>query len=212
MKDIQINDETTRRLLAYVNPVFADAVNVSGVANFHCEQLAIPLGAAELKDLEVIGTISMKKLRFGSSGLLGEVLSVAGLSSRNQNITVHPTRFVLRDGFLRYDDMQMDVGDNPVNFKGVIGLDRTLDMTVILPYTTRGKTVRVGRKTDGKRIALLLRGTLDKPELDLANLGKQLLEDQLTEKLKQKIKEELGEELGEKLGEKALEILEEMFK
>ena len=177
-KDVQINKETTEKLLMYVNPIFANAVNVSGVANFGCEKLAIPLAGSANKDLEVIGTISMNNVRLEASDLLGQILSMSG-GHRGQVITIHPTKFVLQDGFLRYDDMQVDVGDNPVNFKGVIGLDKSLNMTITLPYTVDGRTVRVGKDSAAQRISVPLKGTILKPELDLGAL----LQDQLKKQL-----------------------------
>jgi len=177
VKDIQINNEMAGKLLKYVNPVFANAVNVSGVVNFHCERLAIPLKKVNKNDIEVIGTISANKILLQGSDLLGQMLSLAGGNVRGQNCTIHPTRFVLQDGLLKYEDMQLDVGDNPVNFKGIIGLDKRLNMTVTLPYTMSGRTVRVGDKA-GDRISLPLRGTIDKPKLDLGKL----LEDQAIKK------------------------------
>jgi hypothetical protein len=185
---IQINDETTDKLLTYLNPVFANAFNVSGVANLNCERIAIPLAGAAKNDLEVIGTIWLDRLHLQSSELLNQILALAG-AGIDQYITIHPTRFVLRDGFLRYDDMQMDVGNNPVNFSGVIGLDKSLDMRVTLPYTTAGRTARIGRETVGERIALPLKGTLDKPEIDIGKL----LEEQLKQQLREKVLEGLEE-------------------
>ncbi|MHC4736627.1 MAG: hypothetical protein ACYTDW_19555, partial [Planctomycetota bacterium] len=173
VKDIQINNEMARKLLKYVNPV-----NVSGVANFNCERLAIPLNKVNKNDIEVIGTISANKVRLEGSDLLGQMLSLAGENVRGQDCTIHPTRFALQNGQLKYEDMQLDVGDNPVNFKGVIGLDTRLDMTVTLPYTMSGRTVRVGEKADD-RISLPLTGTIDKPELDLGRLFEEQLKKQL---------------------------------
>ncbi len=185
VKNVQINEQTTERLLMYLNPVFAGAVNVSGVANFSCEQLAIPLAGAAENKIEVVGTISIEQLRLQASDLLGEILSVVGARRREQVITVQPTKFILRDGFVRYDDMRMDIGDNPINFKGVIGLDKSLNMTVTLPYTFAGRTVRVGGADAGDRVSVPLRGTLDKPELDLGRLlQEQLLEMGLRELFK----------------------------
>ena len=189
MKDIQVNKATTDKLLMYLNPIFANAVNVSGVVNFSCERLAIPLAGATKNDIEVIGTISVNQLRLQAPDLLGQILSVAGTSARGEDITISPTRFVLQDGFLRYDDMQMIVGNNPVNFGGVIGLDKSLNMRVTLPYTTRGRTARVGEERAGERISLPLRGTIDKPELDFGKL----LEEQLKEQLEEKLQEALEE-------------------
>ena len=185
VKDVQINDETTKRLLMYLNPVFADAVNVSGVANLECERLAIPLAGATKNDIEIVGTVSIEGLRLQASELLGQILSVVGARAGGQVITVRPTKFTVRDGLVRYDDMQMDVGDNPVNFKGVIGLDKSLNMTVTLPYTYAGRTVRVGQADAGDRVSVPLKGRLDKPELDLGRLlQEQLLERGLRELLK----------------------------
>ncbi|MBA7483989.1 hypothetical protein ES707_19508 [subsurface metagenome] len=183
MKDIKINDQTTKKLLKYLNPVFADAVNVSGIANFSCEQLTIPLSAAAKNQIEVVGTISMDQVRLQASDLLGQILS-GGTSARGTDITIRPTKFILRDGFLRYDDMQMDIGDNPVNFKGVIGLDKSLDMTITLPYTAMGRTVRLGRETSGQRITLPLKGTVDKPQLDIGKLLEGQLRQQLEDQLR----------------------------
>jgi len=183
-KDIQINRETTERLLMYVNPIFANAVNVSGVANFNCERLAIPLAKDTKNDIEVIGTISISKLQLQASDLLGQILTIAGGSAPGEVITIHPTKFFLQKGFLRYDDMQVEVGDNPVNFKGVIGLDKSLDMMVTLPYTTSGRTARIGKEIEGERITLPLKGTVVKPQLDTGKLLQQQLKQQLEEQLR----------------------------
>ena len=85
--------------------------------------------------------------------------------------------------------MQVDVGDNPVNFSGGIGLDKSLDMTVTLPYTSAGRTARVGGETRGTRITLPLRGTVDKPKLDTGKL------------IEEQLKGELGEQLRKGLGD-----------
>jgi hypothetical protein len=190
IKDIKINDATTKKLLKYVNPIFADAVNVSGIANFNCEQLAIPFSSEAKNEAVVIGTLSISELRLQTSGfleVLNQISTALGghILVSGEVLTVHPTRIVLQKGILRYVDMQIDVGDNPVNFKGAIGLDKSVDMTVTLPYTTEGRTVRVGGETNEARIVVPLKGTLDKPDklvdmkklldLQLKQQGEQLL-------------------------------------
>ena len=196
IKDVQINKETTEKLLKYINPIFANAVNASGVANFDCEQLAIQLGDTTGNELEVIGTISINQMRLQASDLLGQIFTAIGVKSHGQNMTLHPTRFVLQNGFLKYDDMQLDVDDKPVNFKGVIGvMDKSLDMTVTVTYSRKGRI---------RRVALPLRGTIDKPELDL----EKLLEEQIKEQLKKQLKDHLKGDIGEKI----IEGLGELFK
>jgi len=177
----------------YVNPIFANAVNVSGVADLNCERLALPLRGAGKKDTEIVGTISADNIRLSASDLLSQLLSLGGLRLRDQNIKVHPTKFALKNGFLRYDDMQVDVGDNPFNFKGVIGLDKSLNMIVTLPYTLDGRTVRVGEEEVSKRISIPLTGTIYNPELDVGKLLELQLKQQLEELLKEKIFEGLDD-------------------
>jgi hypothetical protein len=187
LKNIQINDEMGRKLLTYVNPIFAKALDVNGVANFNCERLAIPLSEVNANDIEVVGTVAMDEVNLRASDLLGKLLSATGASLRNQKVTIHPTRFVLEKGYLRYEDMQVDIGDNPINFQGVIGLDKSLDMKVTLPFTTRGRTVRVGSEDLGDRVIVPLKGTTDEPQLDLGGL----LEDQLKKKLEEELRKGL---------------------
>lgn len=185
-KDIQINDQTGKKLLMYVNPIFANAVNISGTANFHCQTLAIPLAGGDKNNTEIAGTLSLSNVRLQASDLLGQILSVINENPGGQKITVHPTEFVLKNGLLRYDNMQIDVGDNPINFKGVIGLDKSLDMEVTLPYTFEGKTVRIGDE-HAERMTLSLRGSVDDPQLDLGKL----LERQIKKRLEQEIQKGL---------------------
>lgn len=180
VRNVQITTETTHRLLRYVNPIFANVVDVTGLVNFEVQELAIPLLGEDGERAQLTGTIGIEQLRMGVSPILNQILGVIGRTVRGQQLTVRPTRIVLRDGVLRYDDMQIDVGDNPVNFRGAIGLDGTLDLTVVLPYTIAGRTVRIGEEERAdQRISLPLTGTIDSPQLDL----RRVLERELQERL-----------------------------
>ncbi len=114
---VTINDETTRKMLMYLNPIFAGAVNVSGVANLHCEKMSIPLRGGDKNNIVVIGTVGMEHVRMQASDFLGQIVSFVG--DRRAEITIMPTKFVLQNGVLSYDDMQVNVGDKPVNFSGM---------------------------------------------------------------------------------------------
>ena len=176
---VQINEQTAKSLLKYVNPIFADAVQVSGTANFDVRQLALPLTADARTRTQMNGTIWIDNMQLGASGILNQVLAIAGQSIRGQVLTVHPTVLVLQDGVLRYDDMQIDLGQNPVNFRGSIGLDGALNMTVVLPYTLTGRLVRVGQPQAEDRIVVPLTGTIDKPQLNLQKLVQSQLQGQI---------------------------------
>jgi hypothetical protein len=177
---VQITEEMVDNLLRYINPIFADAVGVSGIVNFASETMAIPLTPGHKERAELVGTISMQEVRMQAS-LLNKILGPMKESVRDQILVVRPTKIVLQNGVVRYDDMQIDVGDNPINFGGTIGPDGKLDMTVLLPYTYEGRTARVGDREGqrGERIRLPLTGTLDEPQLNLQKLIELQLQEQL---------------------------------
>ncbi len=186
IKDVQITDEMTNELLKYVNPLFANAVNVRGIANFSCEKLVIPLAEHVADKLDIAGTISLTDVRLEASNLLSQILTLTGQRT-GEDITVRPTQFVARNGFLKYDNMELDIGNRPLNFSGAIGIterDNSLDMNVILPVTLAGTA----------RVTLPLGGTIDKPKLDTSKLiqeniegaGQELLRDVFKDLLKKK--------------------------
>ena len=181
---ININDTTTDKLLKYVNPIFANAVNVTGIADFHCEQLSIPLSGAHKNDMVAVGTIAMEQIHLNSSGLLGQIIKV--VNEKDPILTVLPTRFVLQNGFLSYENMQINVGRSPVNFRGKIGLNNTIDMDVDLPYSYSGQTL----KTDSdmsKRVTLPIDGNLNSPSINFSKLVDKGVEKLLDDEIKKQL-------------------------
>jgi len=175
-KDVRITPQMANKLLQYLSPIFAGAVSASGKVNFACERLVVPAASADLNRVEVVGTISMDDVVIGGSDILGQILLAVGQGSLSQRMAIHPTRFVVKDGVVRYDNMQIDIGDHPINFAGSIGPNEKLDMTVTLPYAFQGKIATTGRAS-GDRIVVPLKGTLRRPQLDI----KKIIEGQLLE-------------------------------
>lgn len=176
LEKIQINAETTDSLLKYVNPIFADAVNVNGVLNLQCEKLFIPLDAADKGAAVIVGTLSIDNMRLNASSLLRQIIEFTG-TSENPVITIMPTKFVLENSVLSYDDMPMLIdGKTGINFSGRIGLDKSMNMTVTLPF-----------KHNGQRISIPLKGKVNKPRIDT----EKLLQEQLQQELQKQIEKGL---------------------
>ena len=170
IEDFEINDEIAQKYLLFFNPIFADSFNVTGKTSLHCETLILPIKEGDNNDIDIEGTFSVEQLNLQTSekGLLGQLYSLIGRKGPGQQITVRPTKFTLKKGLVHYDDMQVDIGDNPLNFRGTIGLDKKLyQLEVTLPYTVKGTTARVDKQTEAKRITLPITGTIDKPVLDV---------------------------------------------
>ena len=118
----------------------------------------------------------MNDVILSGSSLLTQILSRVNSGPINaQRMEIRPTQFTVSQGVVQYDDMPVIIGDNPVNFSGRIGLDDSLDMKVVLPYTKSGRTVSVGDTTQD-RWAVDLTGTINQPQIKMDNVVDQLLE------------------------------------
>ena len=167
IKDVQITEQMSDKMLMYVNPLFANASGISGVANFSCERLVIPLQGGTKNDIDIAGTISLEQVRMQSKGLLAQIISVVGQGSGSDILTIHPTPFTVQKGIVRYDNMQVDITGRPVNFSGTVGLDERLDMSVTLPVNARGKIISAGKEGTSSRMTVPLKGTISSPKLDV---------------------------------------------
>ncbi len=161
VKDVQINDRVAAALLKNVNPIFANSRNAQGVANLECRELAIPLSGGSENDTRMDATVSIKNLKLQSPLL--EVLSIALKRNMSSGMALRPSQFVMKQGVLSYDKMQVDVGDTSLIFAGKMGPGNKMKVTMTLPGLG----------------GIALKGTKDKPEIDPVTMAQLILEQQL---------------------------------
>jgi hypothetical protein len=121
------------------------------------------------------------------SEIFDALQKVGGKSGRYNKMEIMPTRINAKDGLVSYDNMQLNVDDNPFNFIGRINLltKSIRGSKVITPYTT-GRTIKIGQEDTPGRIAASFTGSYDSPEIDW---GKTLLEDNLQNILEKGLEE-----------------------
>ncbi|HAL44932.1 MAG: hypothetical protein A2Y12_16170 [Planctomycetes bacterium GWF2_42_9] len=176
LDNIQINKQTTDTLLRYVNPLFSNLLDVSGKLNFDCNAMSFPLEKGYQNKIYVVGALEITDLRLSNSGLFDQILKATGGGSGGL-MTISRTPFIVKDGIVSYDRMDVSFGNKTITFSGQIGLDERMNMKVTLPYSFGG----------GKTTTLPLKGTLSKPEIDLGSL----LQEQLKEQLQNQFKDQL---------------------
>jgi hypothetical protein len=179
---VHINDTLSQALLLYTSPIFARAVKTSGTLSFSSQQMVIPLSSQDVMQMTMKGTFGVESLKMQAGDFLGQLLTLVKAGDAT-TITIHPTDFVVEKGYLSYKDMQVDIGNNPVNFKGRIGVvDKSLAMDVQLPWTLSGSTVRTGEQSSS-RVTLPLEGNLTSPKINPGKLiekqGQQLIEQEI---------------------------------
>jgi len=198
---IKVTERMTNKLLMYLNPLFAKQAGISGIANFHCQKLEIPVMGGGPKDIEMAATVWIDDLKMRALGLPAQIFDNQG------DFAVERTYFTLHDGLLKYDDLQLNVGNNPINFGGVIDIEnKTYDLKIALPYTSDGRTVRLGQQA-ANRIVIRTRGNVAEG-LDWDKLFEGILESLIEGKLK----DLLGEKAEEILGDEGRRLFDELFK
>lgn len=154
VEKVRIDDVISAQLLKYLNPIFAEATGVSGIASLSCDTLAIPLGGDVPKEnIHLVGKVGLTDVRLNSPllGLFKEALGAGGMNL----FSIPPSPFTIKDGLVQYKNMQMMFGNDYVLlFSGSIGLDESLAMNVGVPI-------------DNRRVDVPLGGTLAKPKLDI---------------------------------------------
>ena len=181
LENVNINDVITAQLLTYVNPVFAGARATSGVANLNCRTLVLPLSGEHLDKMDLDASVGIANLRMQAGEFLGQVLTLMN-QRQAVEMTLRPTHFLMQQGAVSYRDMQIDLGEYPLNFSGSLGLDKRLRMDVKLPLSSDFRPVRLADAgTD--RLEVPIGGSVDKPTIDMARLverqGQRIIEDQL---------------------------------
>ncbi len=184
---IKIDKIMANQLLKYLNPMFAQVADVSGLASFQCDRLAIPLSGGYNNKIVVEGTVWMNDVAIAGGGVMSQIVNLSGINNPNVKIEMLPTKFVFENGEMHYDNMQINIGETPLNFTGNVYLDKMMSMSVTLPWTVAGQTAKAGQEVSN-RIKLAIEGPVNAPKLNTDKLiqetGKQVIEQQLDKALK----------------------------
>ena len=213
IENIHINQEIIDNYLSNTNPLFSNAVATDGIINFHINNLELPLGEATKKsDISLKGKIAIDQMNL-SSPMLNNLVMQFGKQLSTQRIDILPTNFTMQNGILSYDDtMQINLGQNPLNFSGSTGPQDQLNMKVSLPYTTSGKLLYIGQENDPDRIPpIAIKGTLSKPQINIDNLIEETTNTIIEKELEKVLEKEIGDDAKDVI-DTGKKILENLFK
>jgi hypothetical protein len=184
VENVQINDLVANQILIYFNPIFKNSLDVTGILNFQCDKLAMPIAENNPNYIEAAGSFSIDNLKFQimGSSLFGQILSNIGKTNVSQVCTVKPTNFQIQNGLVKYENMEIDIDKTPIVFSGAVGLDKKLYMNVTLPINYQKQVIKV---------TLPLTGTIDQPKLDTSKLPELLMKNAIENILPGLINEKL---------------------
>lgn len=189
LKDVKLNKEISFRLLEKIFPIFSGAQKVSGLANFNCRTMEIPLSGADKKDLALDGTFSVNNLLLESS-IFDAVQKYFGKQGRYNKMEILPTRIIAKNGMVTYDNMQLNASNTPFNNIGNINLiTKSIEGSMIITPYTMGRTINVGQEDTPGRFRVSLKETYDNPQLDFGKTVEQNIGNVIEGILKEKVKD-----------------------
>jgi len=168
MRQVAMTPQMCADLLKYLLPVVAEASEVSGRFSLEIDGWRIPLD--EFGRGEGSGRLVIHHLDVAQSALvqrLGEALGLAPTVRLAETSTVP---FRMADGRLHHRDLRFGLRNLTVCTRGSVGLDQSLDLVaeIGVPNGLLGNGPLAGAL---KNMALPIRGTLGRPQIDLAALG-----------------------------------------
>ncbi len=187
--DAEVDDEVSRRFLAYVAPVLNNATRVQGRVSAALDQAWWPVGVPELSGGEVEGTVLFDEVTFRAGPLVEVILvAVRRIAPRMPEPKLEldqPVILRIADDQVTHTGLYLPIGDlNRIQFEGAVGFDRSMALDAHFPLL--GKYMSRNRILSGiagnTELTVPIRGTLDKPQLDgdaladaLGDTGKQML-------------------------------------
>lgn len=172
----ELTPEICDEFLQLIDPVLADVAKVNGRVSCQFESLSVPLNIADnpqaIHDLKIKGTLTIHDLSGEfQTPLLRDILSIIAemhkvkLPKVIRLIENTPIKFELREGRIFHTGLRFGLPDiSPdlmVSSQGSVGIDESLDLTLVVPQILTGEEKTTGDQI--KPVTLRVRGTILEP-------------------------------------------------
>ena len=184
IREARINDEVSKRVLAYVAPVLDQATRASGLVSVDLDHAEFPIGPGRGRQAKVEGAVVFQDVEFAPGPLAGEILGAIGRRDLSLKLD-QPVTLTIADGRVNQRGMSIPIADfTRIELAGWVDFDRNLSLVATVPVTSAmlGNNPLLSDIASGTKIRLPIGGTLDRPALDkdafsanLQELGKSLL-------------------------------------
>lgn len=186
LKDAQINDKVSRRVLAFVAPVLDNATRVNGSISVEIDEAVFPIGADRAKGPTVEGDVMFQNVQFLPGPLFNDLLAIAGRSDRPLLTLNDPVALSIADRRITQSGLKVPIGTlADIEVEGWVDFDQNMNLVTsvpILPNALAGRPI-LGELVGDARIKIPIRGTLKAPEIDkqafnlgMKDLGKSMLD------------------------------------
>ena len=188
---VQITDEVSKRVLAYIAPVLREATQVQGQLSARIDRALIPIVGPEPAQggpsTDLAAKVAFQQVHYGPGPLMQKILGMTGIGAGQvPALTIDQVvEVAVANGRVTQSGLEIVAAEGvAIQLEGSVGLDQTLAMRAGVPLSDRllGGQEVVENVLGGTRVGLPIGGTLSDPQLDreafrvgLRDQGRQLL-------------------------------------
>ncbi len=184
IREAEINDEVSRRVLAYVAPILDQATRARGLVSVDLDHAEFPIGPGRARQVKLEGAVVFEDVEFAPGPLANDLLGAIGRRDASLKLD-RPVTLTIAEGRVNQRGLAVPIGDlTRIELAGWVDFDRNLALTATVPVTPAmlGNNPLLSDIAAGTQVRLPIGGTLDRPRIDqdaftanLQDLGKSLL-------------------------------------
>lgn len=201
VENLRLTEDFCRGWLGYVSPLLAGAVNVEGHLSGRVEECVWDIWGPQ--NSTVRGQLTIHEAAATPSNSMARLLEIVDLlrrrsgedaawSARALSLPQQTVPLQLEQGWVRHQNLAMDLAGYRMVSSGAVGLDQQLQLTLTVPLEKQA----VG----GRSIPVALRGTIAAPQPDVAGflqaVGGQQLQKQIQGQVDKAVNDQLQKLFG----------------
>ena len=172
---VEITDDVSKRVLAYIAPVLREATEVNGRVSARIGRLSVPLAGPAAgpggMPIDLASRVAFQEVTYGPGPMMRNILGMSGLSAEQvPSLTIDQVVDVaIADGRVHQTGLEITAAEGvAMQLEGSVGLDQTLALRVGVPLSDRllGGQEVLTDVLGGTRVGLPIGGTLGQPQLD----------------------------------------------
>ncbi|MCY2927304.1 MAG: hypothetical protein NT031_18090 [Planctomycetota bacterium] len=176
LDQVHLTEQFTHEMLSRANPVFAGLGQIQGTLSLRMTSLRLPLDESAKTQATGAGRLELTDVRFRPAGLLGQLLSLAGVpGSQEQTLQPISVDFRIVRGGIEYENFRIAIDKSfDLIFSGRVAFNDSLSMSVSVPVHeallrklgASGPLGEYARLLRNARVTIPLTGTRESPVLD----------------------------------------------
>jgi hypothetical protein len=172
LKDVEITDAMAERLMSKIHPVFQGSVQAQGHVDLYMQHFRWALDKKDRDKTSFAGTLRLKGVRAKSTNLLSGLLALVGIRGNEMDFGDLDIDFAVRNGRIETSPIRLEIDGYPIELRGSVGFDKSLDYTAKLPITPRLVGDKAYRYLEGVTIDVPIRGNTKNPDIDESSMQK----------------------------------------